>query len=471
MTAVMWFRRDLRLADNPALLSAIADQRPDASAGDGSGAGSDNRPDGAAGVVPLFVLDSALSRPAGLPRRAYLAASLTDLGRRIGGLQLRRGDPVQEVVAVARAASADTVHITDDFGPHGRARDRAVESALATHGIALVRTGSPYAVSPGRIRNKTGDPYQVFTPYSRAWRDHGWPSPAAEPREVRWTRPLESDRLDDEVVPDGLSLPAAGEQAAHTRWHAFLGERLPGYANTRDRADLDTTSRMSVHLKWGEIHPRTMLADLARQPGEDATRFATELAWREFYADVLWASPHSARSYLRPEFATMQYDEPGPRLTAWRDGLTGFPIVDAGMRQLRAEGWMHNRIRMVVASFLVKDLHIEWQHGARHFMRWLVDADLASNQHGWQWTAGCGTDAAPYFRVFNPTLQGKRFDPHGDYVRRYVPELREVGEASIHEPWTLPDGLPGGYPAPIVDHDNERREALRRLGRLRQGVS
>jgi deoxyribodipyrimidine photo-lyase len=171
---------------------------------------------------------------------------------------------------------------------------------------------------------------------------------------------------------------------------------------------------MSVHLKWGEIHPRTMLADLARHRGPSAERYGTELAWREFYADVLWASPESAREYLRGQFAAMEHDEPDGRLTAWCDGLTGYPIVDAGMRQLRSEGWMHNRMRMVVASFLVKDLHIAWRHGARHFMRCLVDGDLASNQHGWQWVAGCGTDAAPYFRIFNPTLAGKRFDPQGD---------------------------------------------------------
>jgi len=164
----------------------------------------------------------------------------------------------------------------------------------------------------------------------------------------------------------------------------------------------------------------------------------------------------------------MEYDEPGSRFTAWCDGLTGYPIVDAGMRQLRSEGWMHNRVRMVVASFLVKDLHIEWRHGARHFMRWLVDADLASNQHGWQWTAGCGTDAAPYLRIFNPTVQGKRFDPHGDYVRRYVPELRQLDAKSIHEPWTLDGGPPSGYPAPIVDHGRERQESLRRLEMLRR---
>ena len=453
MTSVMWFRRDLRLADNPALLSAVADAAADQA------------------VVPLFVLDPALTRPAGGSRRAYLAASLADLGSRIGGLQLRRGDPVHEVVAVARAASATTVHCAEDFGPYGRRRDRDVAGALASHGIDLVRTGSAYAVPPGTVLNKTGDPYRVFTPYSRAWRDHGWASAPDPPGDVRWVRPLESHQLDHEPLPDDLRLPAAGELAAQRRWNDFLDFRLDGYSQTRDRADLDSTSRMSVHLKWGEIHPRTMLADLARHPGASAALYGSELAWREFYADVLWNNPDSAREYLRPEFATMEYDEPGLRLIAWGDGLTGYPIVDAGMRQLRAEGWMHNRIRMVVASFLVKDLHIEWRHGARHFMRWLVDGDLASNQHGWQWTAGCGTDAAPYFRIFNPTLQGKRFDPHGDYVRRYVPELREVDEGSIHEPWTLPGGPPGGYPAPIVDHDHERRESLRRLKMLGGAVS
>jgi deoxyribodipyrimidine photo-lyase len=457
----MWFRRDLRLSDNPALLSAVA-----AAAGDAAGPMTGGQ------VVPLFVLDPALSQPAGVARRAYLAASLADLGSRIGGLQLRRGDPVREVVAVARAARATTVHITEDFGPAGRRRDLQVGSALACHGIELVLTGSPYAVPPGRVLTGAGGPYQVFTPYSRAWRDHGWQAPMLPPRAVSWARPLESVQLDEVPLPDGLRLPAAGEPAASRRWHDFLDQRLDSYAANRDRADLDGTSRMSVHLKWGEIHPRTMLADLAdpaaRRGRASVSRYATELAWREFYADVLWRRPASAREYLRPEFAAMEYDEPGSRFTAWRDGRTGYPIVDAGMRQLRAEGWMHNRVRMVAASFLVKDLHIEWRHGARHFMRWLVDGDLASNQHGWQWTAGCGTDAAPYYRVFNPTLQGKRFDPHGDYVRRYVPELRQVGSGSIHEPWTLPGGPPGGYPAPIVDHDHERREALARLAMLRK---
>lgn len=443
----MWFRRDLRLADNPALLSAVAEAADTA-------------------VVPLFVLDPTLWRPAGPSRRAYLAASLADLGSRVGGLQLRLGDPVREVVAVARAAQAGTVHIARDHGPRGRARDLEVEEALAAHGIDLVRTGSPYAVPPGQVLNKAHDAYQVFTPYSRTWHERGWPAPMLSPGAVSWLRPLDSHHLEPGPVPEGLVVPPAGESAAHRRWRDFLQRQLGDYATLRDRADLDCTSRMSVHLKWGEIHPRTMLADLSRHGGPGAAAYRTQLAWREFYADVLWRTPGSARDYLRPALSRMQHDEPGIRFAAWCDGVTGYPIVDAGMRQLRAEGWMHNRVRMITASFLVKDLHIEWRHGARHFMRWLVDGDLASNQHGWQWTAGSGTDAAPYFRIFNPTVQGRRFDPEGDYVRRYVPELRHVDARSIHEPWTLDGGPSSGYPAPIVDHDIERREALRRLKML-----
>ena len=222
---------------------------------------------------------------------------------------------------------------------------------------------------------------------------------------------------------------------------------------------------MSVHLKWGEIHPRTMLAALARKRSAGAATYRKELAWREFYADVLFHQPRTARDYLRPEFARMRYDRPGAQLEAWQEGRTGFPVVDAGMRQLRATGWMHNRVRMIVASFLVKDLHLEWQHGARHFMRWLVDGDLASNQHGWQWTAGCGTDAAPYFRVFNPTSQGRKFDPDGRYVRRWVEELGDPDRVpDPHDPDPDTRDLVG-YPAPTVDHKAERQEALDRWER------
>jgi deoxyribodipyrimidine photo-lyase len=282
----------------------------------------------------------------------------------------------------------------------------------------------------------------------------------AAPTGVPWTVPLPSAELPEVSAPDGVRLPPAGEAAARSRWHAYVRSALSDYDDVRDRPDLDLTSRMSVHLKWGEIHPRTMLAELGAGGGPRTYR--SELAWREFYADVLWRDPASAREYLLPRLATMAYNQPGELLEAWQEGRTGYPIVDAGMRQLRSEGWMHNRVRMLVASFLVKDLHVEWQHGARHFMRHLVDADLASNAHGWQWVAGSGTDAAPYFRVFNPVTQGLKFDPDGDYVRRHVPELRDLPGALVHEPWKRAEGLPPGYPARVVDHARERLEALSR---------
>ena len=218
------------------------------------------------------------------------------------------------------------------------------------------------------------------------------------------------------------------------------------------------------------MHPRTLLADLAdgrRHLGEGAERFATELAWREFYADVLWHHPRSAWHDLRPALAGMDYDDEGDAVEAWRQGRTGYPVVDAAMRQLLHEGWMHNRMRMVTASFLTKDLHVWWPLGARHFLEHLIDGDIASNNHGWQWVAGTGTDASPYFRVFNPVTQGLRFDPHGDYVRRYVPELAHLEGKAAHEPWKHDDGYAHGYPERIVDHADERREALRRYEAVR----
>jgi deoxyribodipyrimidine photo-lyase len=446
----MWFRRDLRLRDNPALLAA---------AGQGEDGG------GRSSVVPLFVIDPALWKPSGAVRRAYLAASLRALSERIGGdgLLLRRGDPVEEVVRVARAAKADAVWAAADFGPYGRARDERVEAALAEHGIRFERLGSPYAVAPGRVLNGSGEPYKVFSPFFRAWCAHGWRGPAATPRSVQWERPSTSHQLPAAPVPAGTALPRAGEEAALRRWRAFRDATLDDYRESRNRPDLDGTSQLSHALKWGEIHPRTLLADLDPERHET---YVKELAWREFYADVLFHRPDSAREYLRAEYARMRYARPGAEFQAWCEGRTGFPFVDAGMRQLRAEGWVHNRVRMVVASFLVKDLHIEWQHGARHFMHWLRDGDLASNQHGWQWVAGCGTDAAPYFRVFNPVTQGKKFDPDGDYVRRYVPELRHLDGAVAHTPWEVLDGYLHDYPERIVDHAEERAEALARLSEI-----
>ena len=447
---MMWFRRDLRLGDNPALLDACD----------------------ADGTLPLFVLDPALWGPAGVSRRWYLARSLRSLDtalRQDGpGLSVLEGDPVARVVEAAREVGASRVHVAADYGPYGHARDEAVERALAEAGVELVRTGSPYAVAPGRIRNGSGRPYQVYTPFSRAWAEHGWRDPVDPPKDVPWLALEHPVDLPDVTLPEGLELPEAGEAVARARWQEYVEDGLSAYDDERNRPDLDSTSRMSVHLKWGEIHPRTMLADLGGRRGDGPAAYRRELAFREFYADVLFAHPESAREYLRRELAQMAYDDPRDHLDAWREGRTGYPIVDAGMRQLRGSGWMHNRVRMIVASFLVKDLHVDWRHGARHFLHWLVDGDLASNQHGWQWVAGSGTDPAPYFRVFNPVTQGRKFDPDGAYIRRWVPELAGLSAKHVHEPWTAPDGLPDGYPEPVVDHKAERVEALARYESVRR---
>ena len=435
--SVMWFRRDLRLGDNPALLAACAADE----------------------VVPLFVVDPLLWSRSGQVRRAYLSRSLAALDESLeGALVVRHGDPRHVVPAVAREAGAGSVHLTADFGPYGSRRDADVADAL--DGVAeLQPLGSPYAVAPGRVRKADSTPFRVYSPFQRAWLEHGWRAPVDPPAGVTWAS-VGGDPLPDDQPPAGVELPPAGERAALDAWADFRESRLDGYADGRNLPATDGASGMSTYLKWGEIHPRTMLRDLGS--GTSAAAYRRELAWRDFYADVLWHDPGSARRDLRPDLSAMEHDAPGPLFEAWKEGRTGFPIVDAGMRQMMATGRMHNRVRMITASFLVKDLHVWWRHGARHFMQWLADGDLPSNQHGWQWVAGTGTDPAPYFRVFNPTTQGKKFDPSGEYVRRWVPELRDVPLSEVHAPSDV-----SGYPAPIVDHAAERKEALARYERAR----
>ncbi|WP_106849062.1 deoxyribodipyrimidine photo-lyase [Blastococcus sp. Marseille-P5729] len=428
---VMWFRRDLRLRDNPALLAA-ADDGP---------------------VVAIVVLDPRLTGRRSPRVRRYLQSVRALFEQTGGALVVRTGDPAEVIPAVATEAGAHEVHISREYTPYGRRRDTAVAERLAAAGVELIATGGPYAVGPGRVRNRSGAPFKVFTPYARAWRAHGWPRPAptADPT---WATGIYSD-----PVPTGSPTEPVGESAALARWESFRSEGLAAYAEQRNRPDVDGTSRLSVALKLGELHPRTLLAGVDH--ARDA-RFVTELAWREFYADVLWHHPASAWCDLTDALQGMEYDDAPDPVQAWKEGRTGYPIVDAGMRQLLTEHWMHNRVRMITASFLVKDLHVRWQVGARHFLDHLHDGDLASNSHGWQWTAGTGTDAAPYFRVFNPLVQGKRFDPDGGYVRRYVPELRHLAGGTVHEPWRSADGYTHGYPEPIVVHAEERRIALAR---------
>lgn len=447
MPALLWFRRDLRLHDLPPLLEAAAED---------------------AEVLGCFVLDPRLEKSSGPRRLQFLGDSLRELSEALGGrLLITRGRPEKRIPLLCKEIGASSVHISADFSPFGVRRDEAVAAALADAGAELRATGSPYLVSPGRVTKDDGTPYKVFTPYLARWREIGWRSPAqSATARVNWIAPPSKYRVDAPDPGADLDL-AAGEAAARQRWAEFVDSGLADYAEDRNRPDKPGISRMSAHLKFGTIHPRTMAADLnVRADGPGA--YLRELAFRDFYAAVLHEWPHSAWWNWNRSFDAMDVDtDAGAEklFEAWKQGRTGYPIVDAGMRQLRDSGFMHNRVRMIVASFLVKDLHLPWQWGARWFLEQLVDGDMASNQHGWQWCAGSGTDASPYFRVFNPITQGQKFDPEGAYVRRWVRELAgpELAGVDVHR---LKNGRPAGYPDPIVEHAAERAEALRRYGEI-----
>jgi deoxyribodipyrimidine photo-lyase len=433
--SVLWFRRDLRLIDHTALQRACAEGP----------------------VLPLFIVDPAFDR-AGERRRAVMGEMLRSLDRQLGGsLVVRRGDPAQVVAEVANAVGAAEVHVTRDHAPYGHRRDAAVAEALRSVGCRLVGTGTNLVLAPGSVTKDDGGSYSVFTPFRRRWSTvrASVASPLAPaPTDTEW---VTLDGLDlasngpwglavDDLVVD-QAMVHTDTASALKRWEAFRHSGLASYGEDRDRPSIDGTSGLSSALRFGLVHPARLLADL--EPGNPSHDvFESELAWRDFYADVLFRRPDSAWANLDRRLDRIALDTDAAaheRFRRWCEGTTGFPIVDAGMRQLAAMGWMHNRVRMITASFLVKDLHLPWQWGARWFLTHLVDGDIASNNHGWQWAAGTGTDAAPYFRVFNPTAQAERFDPDGAYRARWLPELDT-----------------GRYPAPMVDHAAERAEALRR---------
>ena len=441
--SIVWFRRDLRISDHPALVAALSE--------------SDE-------IVPVFIIDSKLIERTGSNGLAYLAQSLQHLDASLDKkLQVIAGQPIEVLKKLQEKYNAQSVHISAEYEPISAAQDLEIEKS----GIKLVRTGSAYAVAPGRVLKPSDQtPYRVYTPFYRAWLAHGWRKPEQKPKSIAAVTPdSDSRQFPDWKVPTGVSITEAGEAAANERFKHFQKNGLDNYDEARNFAGIDGTSKMSAHLTWGEIHPRTLLAPLGQSKAHEV--FRKEIAWREFYADVLFNNPHTETDYYAPQFAKMRYDKPGKQFKAWCEGNTGYPFVDAAMRQLLAEGWMHNRTRMVVASFLVKDLHLEWQLGERFFREHLVDYDVASNAHGWQWTAGCGTDASPYYRVFNPVEQGKRFDENGDYVRKYVPELAHLKGIEIHEPWDVLDGYLKDYPQPIVNHATERLESLARLDEIK----
>lgn len=463
MTSVLWFRRDLRVHDNPALVAATVAAW---AAGAGAAAGD-------AKVVPVVLIDPALWPTWGPAKQAYLIDSLTSLDASLGGnLVIRHGKAQDVIPTIAKEFEATSVHCAADYSGYGIARDNEIAATLEKYGIDFVKTGSGYAVAPGRVTKDDATYYKVYTPFYRRWLMHGWRAPVADPTKwPTWIGVETCDGYPPRPDTQGVLIPAAGEAVALELFETFLAGPIENYRDDRNRPDLAGTSKLSIALKWGEIHPRTLLARLGDSSGHEV--FRKEIAWREFYAEIAFQRPDTITNYFNPLFAQMKYDTgkaADEKFAAWCQGRTGYPFVDAGMRQLRTEGWMHNRVRMVVASFLLKDLHIEWQRGANYFFEWLLDGDLASNSHGWQWSAGCGTDASPYYRVFNPLGQGVKFDPNGDYVRKYIPELAHIPGVKVHEPGKVLGGLDHGYPEPIVDHAVERIQALERLSALPKGV-
>ena len=468
-TAVWWARRDLRLTDNQALAAALAH---------------------AESVIPVFVLDPVLlsASDAGKKRVAFLFGGLRTLDAKLRArgsrLIVRRGDPADELAALLAESGADAVFAEDDVWPYAQRRDARVADALPLHLV-----GGLTVHPAGAILKADGEPYRVFTPFSRRWKDLPIPAESAilpAPGPVSTPPGIFSLPIPEEpALPSSVLFPP-GEAQARRRLAAFAnGEDKPiyRYADMRNRMDVDGTSRLSPYLRFGMISARQAVATArmalksAPDPGaqKGAETWLNELIWREFYQAILYHFPGVLDRSFRADLRDIRWKNDETAFAAWREGRTGYPVVDAAMRQLAQTGWMHNRARMVVASFLVKDLLIDWRWGERHFMLHLVDGDPAANNGGWQWTAGTGTDAAPYFRIFNPVLQGKKHDPDGSYVRRWVPELSSVPDRFIHEPWKMPDdvqekcGCTIGreYPAPIVDHAWARERTLAAYARAR----
>ncbi|GIE81081.1 deoxyribodipyrimidine photo-lyase [Actinoplanes philippinensis] len=433
-TAVVLLTRDLRLHDNPALAAACAADR----------------------AVPLYVLDPAL---AGLSpnRTRFLHQCLADLRGQLrakgGDLVVRQGDPVAETIRVARETGAGTIHLAADVSGYARRRERRLREESERHRIALELHPGVTVVEPGAVRpGGGGESYRVFTPYFRSWSAAPWRGQAQTPQRVALPDGLTAGDLPGPPAGESPHACEGGETEARRRLTTWMRQDLPGYAEAHDDLPGDGTSRLSPYLRWGCLSPLA-LAEAARDRGADA--FVRQLCWRDFYYQVTRVFPGISTDALRPGADNdWRYDDDA--LQHWKDGLTGVPVVDAGMRQLRDEGWMHNRARLITAAFLTKHLGIDWRLGVAWFFRWLLDGDVPNNSGNWQWTAGTGNDTRPY-RRFNPIRQALRFDPDGVYVRRYVPELKGINGAAVHQPWRLPasEFRSLDYPGPLESHRDE----------------
>lgn len=455
VVCILWYRRDLRVHDLPALQAAMA----------------------AGPVLPLFVFDDRLlhGRWPSANRTWFMLESLKALDLRLrergSRLYIRHGKPEDVLPALAREVGAKAVVVSRDYSPFGRRRDDSVARALSKSGVALHALPGLLVQEPEAVLTAAGGPYGVFTPFLRRW--------SALPRRDMFDSPASIDTvtgIDPGRLPAwedlGFGEPASGiigpgEMAARARLEAWLNGGIVGYSSGRDVPGAGATSRLSQDLRWGLISPVEVVERCGGR-GADSEKFTAEIAWREFSYHLLWHQPRIVREPFQRQFAGIAWDDDPPRFDAWKSGRTGYPIVDAGMRELLATGYMHNRARMIAASFLAKDLLLDWRLGEAHFMGHLVDGDIANNGCGWQWAASVGADAQPYFRVFNPQSQGERFDPRGEYVRRWVPELSGVPDRYIHRPHTMPAEVQVAagcrigvdYPYPIVDHGVARVRAL-----------
>ncbi|MEQ1955121.1 deoxyribodipyrimidine photo-lyase [Mesorhizobium sp. CN2-181] len=471
---IVLFRRDLRIGDNAALSAAAESRKP---------------------VVALYVIDEESEgvRTVGAASRWWLHHSLDALQRELrkagATLLLQRGSMSHVVAEAIEASGADTVFWNRRYDRADAAVDAALKKRLRDHGFVAHSFEGALLHEPSLVKSGSGGFYKVYTPFWNALEQGLEPrDPIDPPRPIQgWEGDIAGLKLQDlellPVKPDwskGLSESwTPGEQGARRRLHDFIEEDLGGYEQRRDRPGVAGTSRLSPHLAFGEITPFQILAALRKAKGGGAAKFRKEVVWREFCSHLLLHNPNLRDRSFRPEFDGFVWCNDPTGLKAWQRGLTGYPIVDAGMRELWQTGWVHNRVRMIVASFLIKDLLIDWREGEQWFWDTLVDADAANNPANWQWVAGSGADAAPYFRIFNPVLQGEKFDPVGDYVRRYVPELAGLPKRYLHRPWEAPDavleesGIKLGetYPRPIVDHGKARDRAMTAYRTMQSGKS
>lgn len=458
MTAIVWFRRDLRLHDHAALHAAMRTGEP---------------------IIPLFIMEDSFCRSSAVGEKrlhayfAAVAALANELDKLGGRLLIHRGDPIQVLSQIVGETGASQLFFNRDYTPDARKRDEAVSELLSSQGVFVHSCKDLVLHEPAEIMTKKRTPYAVFTPYRRVWQT--LPKDRPFPKPMDWPMYERLKDLAGESVPLVEESERFGEHAARERFQQFLNEDIHYYKKKRDIPGVDATSRLSFALNAGTLSIRTVYHHvqeaLAEARGEEVSSieaFVTELIWREFYQQALYFHPHTLEHAYLAQFESVAWENNEDLFARWCQGETGYPIVDAAMKQLNETGWMHNRLRMITASFLTKDLLVDWRWGMRYFEQHLIDFDEAANTGGWQWSASTGTDAQPYFRIFHPVTQGEKFDQDGVFVKKYLPVLREVPLQYIHKPWDMPEHIQRqagckigfDYPVPCVDHAQRRKLAL-----------